>query len=583
MPVALWFIIILIAGGVLGTLLSKVQTRLILAGLVVHAGVWMSYTAVRIVPEVAGFLARQFLRASETFGPTMTSVIVALMREISGVDIAPEEAARLGRSGSLLEFGRVLARGPGQRIFDAVTPPASITPEGAKRQLEDLIGISAAFALDDWWDKSFLELLSLGQLQWMADLSNAVSQGFGLGRLSNMAMRALFRGSLGPALEVYFNRTYTPARLTKAEAIDAWQQELLSDSQAVDALRDEGFDYDDAVLLMNLRQRDFSETNIELLWRAGRISEDTLLRWAKRQGFGETRAGLQVEAFKSRRIFTRLDEVADAVRRLYRAGQMSSDELGEFLRQARFTEEERTLMVLADDLAVREQRGLTKGEILTGYREGALDEPDARELLRAQRYGDRAIDILLRAERKALTPAQIIDALTRGILSRSEALTRLVTQGYSAEDAEVLVDLRQLRLTAGQVLDAFGRGLLTVDFARTQLEALGFPREQADLLISFQRRTLSAADVTAALVRGLIREEDARIRLEQLGYVPEDITLILALRFQLLSAGQVLDAYDAGLLTRASVLQRLGVLGFTFEDAEIILLRFEVRQAQAAP
>ena len=578
MPVALWFIVILIAGGLLGTLLSKVQTRIVLAGLFVHAGVWVAYTAVRITPEVAGFLAKQFLRASESFGPTMAAVIVQLMQEVSGVEITPQDAARLGRSGSLLAMGRSLARGPGQTIFNAVTPPSTLTPDRAKEHLEDLIGISAAFALDDWWDKSFLELVSLGQLQWLADLSNAVAQGFGLQTIGRTAMRDLWRRSLGPFLEVYFNRTYTPARLSTTQVIEAWQQQLVTDGAALEMLRDEGIDQRHAELLMNLRQRDFSTGDVELLWRAGRVGDDVLQRWARRQGYGEARGALVVEAVKLRRIFTRLDEVGDQARRLYRTGEIDEGTLRTFLRQAKFTDAEIELMVLADDLALREERKLTKTEILAAYREGALDEPETREALRELRYEDRAIDLLLRAERKALTPAQIIDALARGILDRGVALRRLVDQGYAEDDAQVLVDLRQLRLTSGQILDAFSRALLTLQRARELLVELGFPTEMADLLLSFQRRVLSPADVTAALLRGILTEAAARARLLALGYSEQDTTLLLALRFQLLSAGQVLDAYDAGLVTRRDALIRLQQLGFTEGDAEILLVRFELKQ-----
>lgn len=570
-----WLLGILIGGAILGTLLSKVQTRAVLAGLAVNAGVWISYTAVKILPEMAGFYAKTLLKAFEATEPTMITVVAALMREITGVEISPEEAIRLGRSGSLLEFGKVLARGTGQRIFDAVTPPTALTPAGAKAFIEDLMGISASFAIDDWWDHSILEMVSLGQVQWAADLSNAVAKGFGLETFGRLGQRTLFKGSLGPALEVYLNRTYAPARLSATQAIDAQQQDLLTDQQALEALRDDGYDYATAITLMNLRQQDFSETNVELLWRGGRLSEDQLTRWARRQGYGADRAALAVEALKLRRTFTRLEEVADQARRLYRAGQMSRSTLDEFLRQARFTPAESQLMVLADDLAVREQRQLSKGEILEGYREGGLDAPETRALLRALRYSDQAIDILLAAQRKVLSPAQVIDALTRGILDRGTALARLVAQGYSQEDAQLLVDLRQLRLTSGQVLDAFGRGLLPVDRARAFLIELGFPAEMADLLLAFQARTLSAADVTAALVRGLVTEGAARARLLALGYSEADAALLLALRFQLLSAGQVLDAYEGGLLTRRSVLDRLQALGFTLEDAEIILLRFE--------
>ena len=571
----------LIALAVLAVLISKLltarPTRAVLAGLATSVWVWTGYTLVKILPDFAGFVAKQFLTTSERFGPTMIAVIVQLMREISGVEITPQQAADLGRGGTLLEFGKAIARGPGQRIFDAVVPPASLTPEGAKRHLEDLIGISTAFALDDWWDKSFIEMLSLGQLQWLADLSNAVAQGFGLGKMSSQAMRLLIKGTLGPPLEVYFNRLYTPARLSAPQAIEAGQQQLITETQMLGALADEGYDHRTASVLVNLRQRELSLDQIERLNRLGRIPDAGIPPILRRLGYGEARAQLVAEDLASRRSGALLDDVADVARRLYRSGDVNADGLRQLLRQAKYRPAEIDLILVREELALREERALTKGEILEGYREGALDTPEARALLKDLRYGPRAIDLLLAAQRKVLSPAQVIDALTRGIVDKGTALTRLVAQGYSQEDAQLLVDLRQLRLTPGQILDAFGRGLLPLDRARDFLIELGYDREQTELVLSFQRRTLAPADVTAALVRGLVTEEAARDRLLALGYSPEDARLLLALRFQLLSAGQVLDGYEAGLVTRRSALERLQALGFTAEDAEILLLRFEVK------
>ncbi len=576
-----WLLGLAITATILGLLLSKEQPRAVLGGLAVHAGVWISYATVKILPELATFYARTLLKAFEAGQPAMIAVVTQLMREVTGAEIPLEETQRLGRAGSLLEFGRVLARGAGQRIFDAVTPPAALTPERAKAHLETLIGISASFALDDWWDHSLLEMASLGQIQWAADLSNAAASGFGLTRLSSMGMRALFRGSLGPALEVYFNRTYTPARLSATQAIEAWQQGALAEGKMLEALRDEGYDYPTASVLLNLRQRELSLDQVERLNRLGRIPDPQVLPILRRLGYGEARAQLVADDLASRRSGALLDDIADQARRLYRAGEVNAAGLRELLRQAKYRSAEIDLILVREELALREERQLTKGEILEGYREGALDAPEARDFLKALRYGPRAIDLLLAAQRKVLSPAQVIDALTRGILDKGTALTRLVAQGYSQEDAQLLVDLRQLRLTSGQILDAFERGLLPYDQARAQLEALGFPREQAELLLSFQRRTLAPADITAALVRGLLTEEAARARLLELRFAPDDVTLILALRFQLLSAGQVLDGYDGGLITRRSALDRLQALGFPLGDAEIILLRFEAQQDRA--
>lgn len=580
MNAAITIIASLVLGLLLGRTLQKPEVRAALTNLPVQMGVWFSYAMVRILPGLAGFLAKNILLAFEQTQPTMIAVITSLMREVTGAEIPVEQAIRLGRAGSLIEFGRTLSRGPGRAIFDAVTPPESLTPTGAKRYLEELVGISASFALDDWWDRTILELTSLGQLSHAADLSNAIAQGFGIASLGRRGMSTLMRRSIAPYVEEYANRTYRGERLSKGEIIDAWQQGLLSDTAALDALASEGYTHERALLLLNIAQRDFSLTEIEQLYRLGRIDRATLERMVRRQGYGEARAELAIELIDGKRTLTLLEELADRARAQYRAGVLGAAEYDELLRRAGYRQAERELARAADDLRTIEERALTKGEILEGYREGVLDEPDARRLLRELRYPEEAVDVLLATQRKTLTPAQLIDALIRGVLPETEVRRRLEAAGYDPRDVDVLLDLRTRRLTAGQVIDALTRQLIGPDAARRLLIQQGFAEEMIDLLLAFQRRQLSPGDIQAALVRGLISEGEALARFRALGYTEEDARLLLALRFSLLSTGQILDTYAAGMLTRRSALTRLGQLGWSAEDAELLLVTFEAKMAR---
>jgi hypothetical protein len=582
MPAVIVVVGAIILGAVLGTLLAKVQIRAVLSGLLVHGGVWLSYVAVRIMPEVAGFFAKTLLQAFQATGPTMAAVFSALLAEITGEEIPPAELQRLKGSQSILDTGTVLANRLVPQLTGALFPEGPLTPEQAGRQAERLLGVSLAFSLDNWSDHTVLELTTLGQLSWAADVSDAIVQGLGLARVTRRAMQSIYSRSIGEPLEAHLNTVYRPARLRATELIDAWQQQLIDDGEALAGLAEEGYSYERSILLMNARQRDLGPTDVQYLLEIGEVDPEFVRRWARRQGYSEPRAelaALRLIQYRGRQL---REELADTARRNYRAGVVDAGELRTVLQSVGYRSEEVDLVLVREDLELRNEKQLSQAQALSAYREGVLDERELRDRLRLLRFSDDTIDILLATQTKQLAPAQIIDALIRGIIPEGVARERLERQGYRPEDVDVLLDLRVRTLSVGQVIDAVTRGLLELSAARRLLEQQGFSAEITDLLLAFERRKLSVADVTAALVRGLITEGEARDRLLDLGYSPPDAALLLQLRFQRISAGEVLDAYAAGLVTRSEARQRLEQLGFGRGDAELMLQAFEIRQVPRA-
>ncbi len=575
MPVVIVIVAAALTGLIIAQIATKVQVRAVVSGLMVHAGVWMSYTATRILPDIAGFFAKTLLQAFQATGPTMASVAAALLTEITGEEVPPEAVRKLQGSGSILDAGNVLAERFLPQITAALFPDRTLSPEEAAAAATRLLGVGLSFSVDSWSDHTILELTSLGQLSWAADLSEAVASGLGLTRVTRRAMQAIFGRAIQPGLEAHLNTLYRPERLKASEAIDAWQQGLLDDDGALRALGEAGYSYELAALLLNVRQRDFTSADVEALLRDGLVDEEFVGRWTRRQGFGAERADLMTARLLGNRARGIQEDLADTARRVYRAGVLDDEELRAVLGQVGYRDPEIDLVLVREALELRNEKQLSLSQVLGAYQEGIFDVGEARDRLRLLRYTDDSIDVLLATQTKRLSPAQVIDALTRGIVTEAAARERLEQQGYRREDIDVLLDLRVRRLTSGQVLDALTRGLLNPQDARRLLEQLGFTAEVTDLLLAFQARKLSPADITAALLRGIIAEPEALNRLLSLGYSREDALVLLQLRFQLLSTGQILDAYDAGLVGRASTRTRLQQLGFLEADAELLVGTFE--------
>src|SRR5438034_1126065 len=580
-------ILVVVAAAIVGAVLAQViaskQARNVLSGVVAHATVWAGYAMTQVVAPLAGVFVQAVLDAWETTQSTFGSVVGKLMREVTGREV-PAEILSTGKSTeSLLAFGRALGEEVGPLVTAALAPDGALDPDDAPRRLNQLMGVAAGFALDDWWDHTVIELASVGQIGGMAELSNAVASGMGITALGKQAMRQLLRATLAEPLQTWANRTYTPTQLTTTQIIDAYQQGLLSDADTAALLRDRGYTYDLGILLLNLSQKDFTLDQAAQLLQLGRIDEGKFQEIVRRQGYGADRAALVGDLVRGKRSLGLLEEIADQARALYRSGQLEVGELQQVLGEAGYRAEEVELVLVREELARREARQLTSGQILDAYQQGTFDEAQTRGALRRLRYEDATIDVLLALQRRQLTPAEILTVYTAGRLDRTEALRRLVARGYDQEEAGLLLDLRARTLSEGQVIDALRRGLLLRAQAFEKLRALGYDQETADLLVALASAQLTTGDVQGALLRGLIDPGQAREKLRALGYEEPDVELLMALRFRLLTRGEIVDAYDVGRITRTDAQGRLVELGLEGPDASLVLDVIDRRRSSTPP
>lgn len=567
---------------ILGFTLKR-EGRVSIGGIATSVATWWAYGLVTIVPQLASIAIEALLKAFTINRQAWLVLVTRFVKEVTGEDLPIEELLAQAPDEPLLPFVGRFSDRIGGLLFDVIAPVGELTPEAGRKNAERAIALGTLFGMQDYWAHTVTELSTLGQFAFIADLPAAIESSFGLNRISGAVIRALVRKTISEPLGTYFNRLYTPAGLSGRQAIEAWQKELVGDEEVLSALKSEGYDYARALLLLNLAQPDFSLAQAEQLWRAGLIDGTKLVAMIRRQGYGAERAELLAILVQGRKLDALLEEVAQTARRLYRDGKLAEGELREALVEAGYRPAEIDVVLARENLELLVERDLSVAQILEAYREVILDDGEARARLRALRYGDGEIDVLLALQQKRLSAAAVIEAAIRGLISGPEAEQRLLAFGYRAEDVPLLLDLRTRRLTAGQVIDALTRGQLDQSGARAALGQLGFDPESIDILLAFRTRRLSPADIQAALLRGIISEEVARARLLDLGFPAADTEILLLLRFQLLSLGQVLDAYLAGLVTRASALGRLQQLGFGAEDAERLVLLVELRQPPSAP
>ncbi len=532
---------------------------------------WIVYVITFVAASVAQPLAKGILEAFTINRTTWAGIMAAFTHELTGVTLRTEDLVGSPPGEPLLPFLRAFGASLGEIIFSVLAPQNKPTPADGRLNAESVFALSSKFNLQAWYGSMVGELVSLGRIRSLGLLPEAVERSFGLNRITRLVLRAPVQFGITNPLTEYYNRLYEPTLLPVADVIEGWQRQLLTDDAAIDALHGHGWSYDNILLLMNLRQKDFSLTEARQLYETRLIDVGTLERIVRRAGFGEDRTRLMLQLITEDRSTKILDELASTARRLWRDGHLTSDETRQILTEAHWSREEVDLALVHEELALREDKALSTTQLVDAFEIQAIDATELRTRLRTRRFTDADIDILLALKTKRLSAAQIVEARLRGRIDDARATAELRSLGYRPEDIPVLLDLRGKTLTEGQILDALSRGLLNVSDARSALASIGVDAAAIDLLLSFQRKTLSAADIQAALLRGLLSADQARQRLLETGYNVVDADLLLRLRFRLLTRGEIMDAYEAGLVSRPEAATLLGQRGFTGEEAETLL------------
>ena len=219
----------------------------------------------------------------------------------------------------------------------------------------------------------------------------------------------------------------------------------------------------------------------------------------------------QVAAYVAEAAFIREADQADdwraAIQKNYVSGFWNRDaavkkmgELGfgadEIIDLVTVWDVQRELRVATE--AERQQKDLTKSEVISAYRDGLLTEVETRADLHDLGYDDDEANMLIKmadaANAKAARAeleASVRALYVAGRIGEGAARDRLATGGVTVARTDALVGkwadevrARTPTLTVAQVQTSLKRGLMDADEADTRLTALGYQERDRELLIA---------------------------------------------------------------------------------------------------
>src|SRR5258708_6378774 len=168
----------------------------------------------------------------------------------------------------------------------------------------------------------------------------------GLARVQTTLMwRAPVNEAIVKPLTAHYQRTYMAKLPTAAEAVEGWYRGQYNDEEYLDLMRSEGYSYQRALELLNIRQKNLGLTEALELNRAGRLDGTPLRDLVEAEGDGDVRADLALPPSSDTETRALLKDVGTLAQQRYRSGDVSEQELRDYLAEARDSPDEVDLTV----------------------------------------------------------------------------------------------------------------------------------------------------------------------------------------------------------------------------------------------
>jgi hypothetical protein len=389
--------------------------------------------------------------------PVIASALAPLLSAQTGGKVSPERI--IGKEG-IAQFAEI-SQGVGAFIFESMLDvfdvEGPITPQVGRANAQKFIGLNVLINVSSWATRLIADTLSLGKFESIGGLPLQISWALGLGWLTWVVMGPPLKLLIADPLEEGFNRKYLPNRLTLSQVLDIFTEGLKDKEWFQDKMQALGFDEDTAFLLWEGRRKKFSRTQLKRFFERGLIDEDQLREFLKREGWTEEELDLIVEEFMNERIFDLGEDIAKEAIFLFQEGQINESLARSYLRRFHWTPQEIDLAIELANLR-KLRTDLTTTQLLNLMGDGFLTQAQVQQRLIDKGFSASDAQLLIQQEilsRKpkvkppkppeeiTLTQAQILAAFRQGVINEAEARKRLEEKRLKKEDIDILISLNR--------------------------------------------------------------------------------------------------------------------------------------------
>lgn len=252
-------------------------------------------------------------------------------------------------------------------------------------------------------------------------------------------------------------------------------------------------------------------------------------------GFTEDRANLRIAEAEYARQRERADTIRDAIGRRYVRGYATEDQTREALAGYAFDEAEANYLLDGWNLqrelreetdAERQQKDLSKSEIIAGYGDGIISRADAGGLLEALGYDATEAETLLRLAdaKESRADAKVVEAAARTLYlnrRRTAEETRAILEGAGLQPERIAALLtrwtveqeeRRPDIGTAQLERMLMLATVSIEEVERRLIDKGYSEQDVDALLSLYGADMSIAEEKLKAQQAQFERREARLR-----------------------------------------------------------------------
>jgi hypothetical protein len=387
-----------------------------------------------------------------------------------------------------------------------------------------------------------------------SQIAAAYQWSYGLGWLSWIGTGQVLQNLVAQPVEQELNKLMRHKLLTESAAKELWTLGLIDDRELYEHLAALGYSDDKIEAIKKALIDDLTGGKVAKMLRLGIIEENDIISKLKQLEVPEDLAKLAVD--------TMYNVPSDSVIvKLFKAGKIERETALRLLRLNGYKREwAEWILEASKEERTEKDKDLSKSEVMRLRRYGIIDDNTFITFMKALGYDEIEADYLLKLTKatiptqeapkpKTLTKDNILRAFELGVIREDEARNMLKALRYDDTSINVLIELAKARmkkepevlkrdLTKADVLKALRMGIIDRNEADAYLTALGYSERERAILLQFAdikeeerevRKTLPAATIARAFQLKLIDEMTFETYLRLLGYGDFEISILKAL------------------------------------------------------
>lgn len=328
-------------------------------------------------------------------------------------------------------------------------------------------------------------------------------------------------------------------QISEAKILQAYQEKIISQSDALNRLIQRKYSNSDATLLLQLADTvnkiDLSTNDVLDAYLFGAIGLDQTKIQLQTLGATQSFIDTRIATIDKRREREKAKPSTRDISVWLRGGLISEDQARLKLQEIGFNSDDSALFIQA--VSIAPARSLSDTNIVDAINSGVIDTSKGLELFRgiglSQSDAQLRIDTIAKQReffKPKVSPTTLVSAARDEIITLDELKEKLAGMGFDEANIQLYVDLasfenatQEIKLSKGDILKAYRKGFMSQPEAMSLLEGKGYSLEESALLLAMENRDIEVTETYQLLSEGSITADEAIDLFIAEGYSQDDI------------------------------------------------------------